>query len=102
MLELYPLALALTLAVELAVVAAFAGRGRRRFVLLVALLVNLFTHPLACAAYWDGIASFTTIEILVVAAETIGYRFAARLDWRRAAALAVGANTVTAAMSWLF
>ncbi len=100
--ELYPLALALTLAVELPAAAAVAPRGRRSFLLLVALLVNLFTHPLACAIFWEGTTSFVTIEVLVVMAEAIGYRFVGRLDWCRAVGLAVGANCLTAAMSWLF
>ena len=102
MLELYAIALGCTLAVELPVVAVAVPGHRRGFLLAVGLLLNLFTHPLACAAYWTGSVPFTLLEILVIVVEAVGFRLVGRLTWIRATGLAIAANTLTAAMSWLF
>ena len=104
MTPLYLLALALTLAVELPLVALAGGPPRGRLV-RDALLLNLFTHPLAVLAHrhlaepgdpWG--TAFLAIECLVVLAETGGYRWVSGVSWTRAAGLALLANGVTAAL----
>lgn len=102
----YLLALVLTLAVELPLVAWLAGPTARPRILLDALLLNLFTHPLAVLAVnhltppeqpW-GLA-FVGIELGVVTVEALGYRFGTELSWRQALGLSALANTITAALS---
>ena len=79
-----------------------APAKQRRLVILVAALLNLFTHPLATVAYLQGWGSFTTVEIGVVLVEFLGYWIVGGLRLSRAAAIALVANLPTAALSLLF
>ncbi len=106
MLRFQGAALLITLAVELPLAAALAGREVRRRVLLVALLLNVFTHPLAVLAMQlvgssdlPWVPLFFVIEAIVIAVEAIGYHLVAGLAWRRAALIAVVCNVTTAALS---
>jgi len=101
----YALALAVTLAVELPIVAAMARSAARRVVVDAALL-NLVTHPLAALAFaaWGDPASilgpaFLGIEAAVVAAEAVGFRSLTGMSWPRAWAVSLAANLPTALLS---
>lgn len=94
----YGLALALTLLIEVPLVALCVGRERRARATWDAILLNLLTHPLANLSCWHG-ASFHVVEAAVVVVETCGYRLVTGLTWGRAAAVGVGVNVVTAALS---
>jgi hypothetical protein len=96
--ERYGIALALTLAIEVPLVALCVDRERRKRATWDAIFLNLFTHPLANLAYWQG-ASFQAVEAAVMLTETCGYRIVTGLGWGRAAAIGVGVNVVTAALS---
>ena len=91
----------MTLAIETPLAAWLAPIEERRLVASVAFSLNLFSHPLACAAYWQGLASLPTIEVLVIAVEALGYRLVAKLGWGRALKIALLANIPTAALSLL-
>ena len=67
-----------------------------------ALLLNLFTHPLANLAHWQGLLPFLAIEALVVLVEAVGLILLARLSFKRAFAVSAFANAVTATGSLLF
>ena len=94
----YGLALALTLLIEVPLVALCVPRDRRGRAAWDALFLNLFTHPLANLTYWQGV-NFYVVEAAVVVVETCGYRLVTGLTWRRAAGVGVGVNVVTAALS---
>jgi len=93
----YPFYLGLTLLVELLLVLVLA---RQRWPLLVCLLVNCLTHPLAFFAVLQG-ASIWWIEILVLGVETAGYALLVPWSWRRAFLVALVCNGVTTGMSWI-
>lgn len=65
--------LAMTLAIELAVVAAAAPRDCRRLVLTVCLALNLLTHPMATLLSWRWQVDPFTLEGLVFFFEWLGY-----------------------------
>jgi hypothetical protein len=94
----YGLALALTLLIEVPLVALCIPRERRGRAAWDALFLNLFTHPLANLVYGQGV-SFFVVEAAVALVETCGYRVVTGLGWGRAAAIGVGVNAVTAALS---
>ncbi len=103
----YALALAVTFAVELPIVAALTRSAGRRAVVDAALL-NLVTHPLAAIAFaatGDVVplfgGAFLGIEAAVVAAEALGYRWLTALPWPRALAVSLAANLPTALLSFL-
>ena len=80
----WPAAFALTCAVEVPIVVAMAGRGRRRRTVADAFAANLLTHPLA----------WLLVEALV-------YRGVTRLPPARAFAAAGLANLITASLSFV-
>lgn len=91
--------LSATLVLELAVAALLAPRAprdQRRATVLAALALNLLTHPLATALSWLAGTSWLALELAVTLAELLGYRALAPLPWRRASALAVLANLLSA------
>lgn len=98
----YFLALAITLAVELPIVGALVRSRVERGWWIPVLLLNLFTHPLANLAHWEGLAPFVVIEATVVLVEAGGFAFLLRLGPGRALLVSLAANTVTAAGSLLF
>lgn len=65
--------LLLTIAVELAVVAAMSPRGKRNDVLAACVALNLVTHPLATLLSWRWGADMLSLELLVFSFEWIGY-----------------------------
>ncbi len=65
--------LLLTLAVELAVVAAAAPRSMRGRALAACLALNLFTHPTATLVSWWWSSDFIALELLVFFVEWLGY-----------------------------
>ncbi len=113
--ELFPDYLAVlvaTLVLELPVVLWLGGKRA----LPDGLLANLLTHPVAVALYaigapfsfdlWYGLyervgpklallGEFAFVELLVIIAELLIFRFVARLSWGRAAAIALLANLLS-------
>ena len=100
-------ALALTLVVELAVVAAFAiglrfwPRPAWPRALAIAAAASLLSHPFA---WWANTVALVTIpfheraaiiELAVVGAEAILYAVAAGLSWPRAVVVALVANAAS-------
>jgi hypothetical protein len=93
----FAVSLALTLALEVPVAAAFGARNRRD--LLLAVLVNVLTNPpvvLACFAIapatgWPSLAVQLPLEALAVAAEALCYAKCAR-SIRHPIALSICAN----------
>jgi hypothetical protein len=97
----YPFALGLTLLVEVLLIALMSPKESRRAYLRAALLLNLFTHPLANLAFWSWPALFIEIELGVLLLETLGYSLVLGLRVPRALFLAVVANGATVAASLL-
>jgi hypothetical protein len=93
-------AFALTLAVELPLVLAVAGRARWRRTASDALLANTLTHPLAWCAIGAG-APWLAVEIAVAVVEWLVYRTVTGLRPARALAASLLANGVTAALSFV-
>ena len=56
---------------------------------------NLLTHPLATLAYTTFSFPFLPVELIVVAAEFIVYRFVAQVSWRWSVLIAVVTNTLS-------
>lgn len=104
---MFGISLGLTILIELAVAAPFGMRTRKK--ILLVLLVNVLTNPLAVLIYWflgrflpevPAILLQLPIEAAVVAAEAFVYcSFAKEPQWEinRPIALAVIANLC----SWL-
>ncbi|MBK8979155.1 MAG: hypothetical protein IPM29_24940 [Planctomycetes bacterium] len=93
----YPLALLLTLAVEVPLVCAVAGRRRWPD----ALGANLLSHPLAWLAVSRGVAGFWPVEAAVISLEAVVYRAVTRLPYRRALGASALANGATIAIALL-
>lgn len=98
----YFTALALTIVVEALVVALLSRGGERRRLVGASLFINLFTHPLANLCFTGTAASFLAIEAGVVVVEAALYAFVVGCPPRRAAALSLGANLASLALSRLF
>ena len=90
----YPLALLLTLVIELPIVLGLAGRRA----VPTAVALNLVTHPLLWLAMLRFGVGLWTAEAAVVAAEAIGYRFVAGLTAGRAAGISFLANGLSLAI----
>lgn len=84
-----------TVLVECAIAFPLAPRGHRRRTFVCCVLANLFTHPLLSMLLAAGVGPLVVLELHVIAAEAVAYRFAARLSWRRALLLAFVTNAVT-------
>ena len=95
----YWAALGLTLAVEAPVAAALAARGRRTRTAGMSVLLNLVTHPAAWLVAPNGLAAWAALELAVTAAEALGYRWFARLGWRRALIVSAACNAATAGLA---
>ncbi len=119
----YLLLLVATLVLELPVVFWLGGKRA----LPEGVLANLLTHPFAVALYaigapfsfelWYGLhervgaglaqaCEFVFVELLVIIAEILIFRFVARTSWGRAAAIALLANRLSMlaspdALRWL-
>jgi hypothetical protein len=91
----YEAALALTLAVEVPLAIALAGPARRWRAASDAPLLNLLTHPLACAAYLRLAAPLPLVEVVVTLVEAAGYRLVTGLSTRRALLVSVLCNATT-------
>ncbi|MDA1263470.1 MAG: hypothetical protein O2816_00155 [Planctomycetota bacterium] len=98
----YPALLGLTVLTELVIAAVFAPRERRSSFLLVCVLVNAITHPLAFALHGaSAVGSMAAIEVGVILLEALGYRLAAKASPARALTVATIANGVTWMLSFL-
>jgi hypothetical protein len=95
-------ALALTIAIELPIVAALVPAPMRPRALVDGLALNLCTHPLAWLAVLHLGLGWWLVEAAVTLTELALYRGLTRLSWRRAAIVACAANGATAALSCLF
>lgn len=94
----WPVALLGTLAVELPLAVGLAPRGLRQRVLGVALLANLWTHPLVWL--WLGAGgSWWAAEGGALVAESLAFLLVGGLSLPRAAWVATVANGATALLS---
>jgi len=89
------LALLATIVLETLVVSLIL----RRFVWLQSLAVQLVTWPVAQSLVSRG-AKLRLIELGVVLAEVVLWRFLVRVTWPKAALLSAAANGVTAAIAF--
>ena len=92
----YALALALTLAVEIALAARVAPPATRRRVVRVAWWLNLTTHPALWLIGQHVELPLLGAELGVVLPEWLAYRCVAGLGWGRAGLLSVLANAASA------
>lgn len=97
----WPAACALTVALELPLVAALAPPGRRRRAVLDGALLNLLTHPLAWGAVLGLGWPLLPVEAAVTAAEALGYRVVTGLTWRRAGLVSLACNALTTVVGLL-
>lgn len=103
-------AFAMTLAIELPVVALAAGRlgpavGWRR-ALAAGVVASSLTHPLAWWLRWrlgpdEAVAGFFAIELAVILMEAVVLKIGLGWNWRGAAALSTAANTASAGLGGL-
>jgi hypothetical protein len=95
-----------TLAIEVPLAAALAGRGRRSEACMAALALNLVTHPAATALVGLAGAPWLPTEIAIAAAEALGYRALTALGRCRSIAVALATNALSAsvgvALAWLW
>ena len=91
----WPVACALTVALELPLAAALAPPGLRRKVALDGLFLNLLTHPLAWGAVLGLGWPLLAVEVGVTAAEAVGYRAVSGLGWGRAGLVSLLCNGLT-------
>lgn len=96
----YASLLALTALFELPAAASLSESADRGRVVLCALLLNMFTHPVAWIACVDLQLPFAAVEGAVIAVEAVGYCLVGALSWRRAAAVALLANGATIGLSF--
>lgn len=94
-------ALGLTLAIELALMALLAPRGRRREVLLTLLFANLLTHPLASSGVGIALEHWLVVELAVCAFEALALRVVGGLSWIRAGLLSLVVNASSAGVGLL-
>jgi hypothetical protein len=95
-------AFALTLAIEVPLVIAFAPRGRRCATAAIAAAAQACTHPLAWLAVVDAQFGWWTVEAAVVAVEALVYAAAGDLRWRApAAAMLANGASAWAGLAWL-
>ncbi|MCA8970166.1 MAG: hypothetical protein KDC95_10295 [Planctomycetes bacterium] len=87
--------LALTLALECAVVALLIrGAGRQR-ALRACIAINLLTHPIATLAVLEAGFNVVPVELVVIVVEVVLYHQILRLRATRAIMLGVVANLVS-------
>lgn len=103
-------ALALTLAIELPVIALAARRAQPAVpwwrVLVAGVAASSLTHPLAWWVRWRldpdvALAGFFAIELAVIAFEALVLKIGLGWPWRGAAALSAAANTASAGLGGL-
>ena len=95
---LYLLALALTIGIELAIVAVvrqFVPKLREKPTLSTCVCINLLTHPLATLAYLGISLPILTVELAVMIAESIGYRYVGGIPLKSSVSLALLTNVAS-------
>ncbi len=91
----------LTVAIELPIALALAPRAFRRHIALDALLANLLTHPAAWFLVGEGLLDWGVTEGAIAFIEGLVYAAVTRLSWSRATGIALAANAVSAASSFV-
>lgn len=97
----WPVAFALTAAIELPLAVLCAPVGARRRIAVDSLLANLTTHPLAWFLHGHGLVGWWAVELGVAVTEAVVYRAVTRVSWPRAVVASGLANGVTAALSFV-
>ena len=97
---LYLVTLALTIGIELAIVGVarqFTPKLRETPALSTCVCINLLTHPLATLAHLGLSLPILWIELAVIFAESIGYRYVGRIPatWSISLALLTNIASVT-------
>lgn len=94
----YLVTLVLTIGIELAIVAAirlFVPQLRKTPSLSTCLCLNLLTHPLASTVYLLYSFPFLIVELAVVVAELIGYRYVGGIPVKWSFTLALLSNVAS-------
>ncbi len=101
---LYFVTLVLTIGSELAIVAVarqFVPKLRERPTLSTCICINLLTHPLATLASLGLSFPILPVELAVIVAESIGYRYVARIPVTWSISLALLTNVASMIVGFL-
>lgn len=101
---MYLLALALTIGIELAIVAVvrqIVPKLRENPLLSTCVCINLLTHPLATFVYLGTSLSIFPVELAVIVAESIGYRFVGGIPAKSSISLALLTNVASMSAGFL-
>ena len=101
---LYLVTLALTIGIELAIVGVarqFAPKLRETPTLSTCVCINLLTHPLATLAHLGLSLPFLPIELAVIFAESIGYRYVGGIPAKWSISLALLTNIASMTVGFL-
>jgi hypothetical protein len=92
---LYLITLVLTIGIELAIVAVarqFVPKLRATPALSTCVCINLLTHPLATLAHLGLSLPFLPVELAVIVAESVGYRYVGGIPVKWSVLLALLTN----------
>ncbi len=84
----------LTLLIELTII-YFLFKQEKKYVLLIAFLLNLFTWPLLHVLLFYTKININILELGVAMAESIGYYFLLGCSWKKAMLAGFLANTIS-------
>lgn len=101
---LYLVTLVLTIGIELAIVAVvrqFAPKLRESPTRSTCVCINLLTHPLATLAHLVLSLPFLPVEMAVIFAEFIGYRYVGGIPVKWSISLALLTNTASMIVGFL-
>jgi len=99
--ELYLLALLITIGVEFLVYWVFIRKTPLKL-FFFSVIINTLTQPLANFSYQYVLHNFILIEILVIIAESVLILLLLKQSVQKSIAISIVANTLTAILSFLF
>ena len=100
----YLVTIVLTIGIELAIVAVarqFVPKLRDRPTLSTCVCINLLTHPLATLAYLGLSLPILPVELAVIVAESIGYRYVGGIPAKWSISLALLTNVASMIVGFL-
>ena len=99
-LDSWLIAFVMTIFIEGAVMLVCARLVKKRPLLTDLLVLNLITHPAAFVVSTTDV-DFWTVEIVVIAAEAVGYLILSPLKWQQALSLALATNLASLSIAFL-